>query len=400
MSIIKSVLTAMGSPEHHKELRNSDIQVIANDIQYKEGILEYLNESIDINYLVLDDNLPGEISTKDLIEKIKEKNNRIKIILITQQTNDAVKVYKKINKYNIFEIISSINNEDPYIKQYVLQNIGEKKSGEILTILGTNGIGKSLFTVTFAQNIQNKKVLIIDFDLLGSNLYILLGVKKIQKKINKIEDDKKKKICHKNKNIIDYNPTDSSKNEYNIFNNVIQTKYKIDFISGANLLADFMNYEEFDPIIQNINKLKEQYDLIIIDTSNNFFFEITKRLIEISNKAIFISGANVLEVRKSKDLLEIYKEWGIENEKINILFNKYTKESIEDEILKNIFREYNTIGKMNLNEYYDKAINTNNVKIREIQKELNQIRKKIEEEKRRLYGTKQYLTKQSNTIKH
>ncbi len=400
MSIIKSVLTAMGSPEHHKELRNSDIQVIANDIQYKEGILEYLNESIDINYLVLDDNLPGEISTKDLIEKIKEKNNRIKIILITQQTNDAVKVYKKINKYNIFEIISSINNEDPYIKQYVLQNIGEKKSGEILTILGTNGIGKSLFTVTFAQNIQNKKVLIIDFDLLGSNLYILLGVKKIQKKINKIEEDKKKKICHKNKNIIDYNPTDSSKNEYNIFNNVIQTKYKIDFISGANLLADFMNYEEFDPIIQNINKLKEQYDLIIIDTSNNFFFEITKRLIEISNKAIFISGANVLEVRKSKDLLEIYKEWGIENEKINILFNKYTKESIEDEILKNIFREYNTIGKINLNEYYDKAINTNNVKIREIQKELNQIRKKIEEEKRRLYGTKQYLTKQSNTIKH
>lgn len=400
MSIIKSVLTAMGSPEHHKELRNSDIQVIANDIQYKEGILEYLNESIDINYLVLDDNLPGEISTKDLIEKIKEKNNRIKIILITQQTNDAVKVYKKINKYNIFEIISSINNEDPYIKQYVLQNIGEKKSGEILTILGTNGIGKSLFTVTFAQNIQNKKVLIIDFDLLGSNLYILLGVKKIQKKINKIEEDKKKKICHKNKNIIDYNPTDSSKNEYNIFNNVIQTKYKIDFISGANLLADFMNYEEFDPIIQNINKLKEQYDLIIIDTSNNFFFQITKRLIEISNKAIFISGANVLEVRKSKDLLEIYKEWGIENEKINILFNKYTKESIEDEILKNIFREYNTIGKINLNEYYDKAINTNNVKIREIQKELNQIRKKIEEEKRRLYGTKQYLTKQSNTIKH
>ncbi len=400
MSIIKSVLTAMGSPEHHKELRNSDIQVIANDIQYKEGILEYLNESIDINYLVLDDNLPGEISTKDLIQKIKEKNNRIKIILITQQTNDAVKVYKKINKYNIFEIISSINNEDPYIKQYVLQNIGEKKSGEILTILGTNGIGKSLFTVTFAQNIQNKKVLIIDFDLLGSNLYILLGVKKIQKKINKIEEDKKKKICHKNKNIIDYNPTDSSKNEYNIFNNVIQTKYKIDFISGANLLADFMNYEEFDPIIQNINKLKEQYDLIIIDTSNNFFFEITKRLIEISNKAIFISGANVLEVRKSKDLLEIYKEWGIENEKINILFNKYTKESIEDEILKNIFREYNTIGKINLNEYYDKAINTNNVKIREIQKELNQIRKKIEEEKRRLYGTKQYLTKQSNTIKH
>ena len=400
MSIIKSVLTAMGSPEHHKELRNSDIQVIANDIQYKEGILEYINESIDINYLVLDDNLPGEISTKDLIQKIKEKNNRIKIILITQQTNDAVKVYKKINKYNIFEIISSINNEDPYIKQYVLQNIGEKKSGEILTILGTNGIGKSLFTVTFAQNIQNKKVLIIDFDLLGSNLYILLGVKKIQKKINKIEEDKKKKICHKNKNIIDYNPTDSSKNEYNIFNNVIQTKYKIDFISGANLLADFMNYEEFDPIIQNMNKLKEQYDLIIIDTSNNFFFEITKRLIEISNKAIFISGANVLEVRKSKDLLEIYKEWGIENEKINILFNKYTKESIEDEILKNIFREYNTIGKINLNEYYDKAINTNNVKIREIQKELNQIRKKIEEEKRRLYGTKQYLTKQSNTIKH
>ena len=34
----------------------------------------------------------------EAVKKIKEKNNRIKIILITQQTNDAVKVYKKINK--------------------------------------------------------------------------------------------------------------------------------------------------------------------------------------------------------------------------------------------------------------------------------------------------------------
>ena len=51
---IKSVLTAIGNLKEHQELKKSNINVIGNDIQYKEGILEYLNESIDINYLILD----------------------------------------------------------------------------------------------------------------------------------------------------------------------------------------------------------------------------------------------------------------------------------------------------------------------------------------------------------
>ena len=375
---IKSVLTAIGNIEQYQELKNSNLNIITNDIQYKEGILEYLNESIDISYLILDENLPGQITTKDLIEKIKEKNSRIKIILITQQTSDTVKVYKKINQYNIFEIISTINEGEPYIKQYISQNIGEKKSGEILTILG-------------AQGIKDKKVLIIDFDLLKSDLYILLGIKKIKKTMRKIEDLKNKKTLHENNNVINYNPTVTSKSEYNIYDNIIQTKYKIDFIAGENLLSDFMKYKEIDFIIDDIKNMKEQYDLIIIDTSNNFLYESIKKLIDISDKSIIISGANVLEVRKTKELLEKYKEWNVKTKKINIIFNKYTKECIDDEILKNIFREYNVIGKINLNEYYDKAINTNNIKIKEIQKELNQIRKNIEEEKRRLYGVNQYF---------
>lgn len=393
---IKSVLTALGNIEQYQELKNSNINIITNDIQYKEGILEYLNESIDINYLILNEILPGQISIKELIEKIKEKNKRIKIILISQQNIDTVRVYKKINQYNIFEIISAINEEDPYIKQYVAQNIEEEREGKILTILGANGIGKSIFAVNFAQSIKEKKVLIIDFNLISSNLYILLGIKKFQRKIKKVEENKYRKPQEKDyftNNVVDYNLTNTSETEYNIINNIIQTKYKIDFISGTNLVEDIMKYKEINFIIESIKNIKEQYDLIIIDTSSNYLLESVKDLIDISNKSIFISGANVLEIRKAKELLEIYEEWGIEKEKINILFNKCTKESVDDEILKNIFKEYNIVGKINLNEYYDKAINTNNIRIKEIQKELNQIRKNIEEEKRRIYGTKQYFAK-------
>lgn len=391
MSKIRSVLTAMGNPKQHQELKKNNINIVANDIQYKEGILEYLSESIDIGYLILDENLPGEISINELINKIKEKNNRIKIILISQQNIDTVRVYKKINQYNIFEIISAINEEDPYIKQYVAQNIEEQREGKILTILGANGIGKSIFAVNFAQSIKEKKVLIIDFNLMSSNLYILLGIKKFQRKIKKVEENKNKKTQEKNcikNNIIDYSLTNTSETEYNIINNIIQTKYKIDFISGANLIEDIMKYKEINFVIESIKKIKEQYDLIIIDTSSNYLLESIKDLIDISNKSIFISGANVLEIRKAKELLEIYEEWGIEKEKINILFNKCTKESVDDEILKNIFKEYNIIGKLNLNEYYDKAINTNNIRIKEIKKELTQIRENIEKEKRRIYGVK------------
>ena len=71
-----------------------------------------------------------------------------------------------------------------------------------------------------------------------------------------------------------------------------------------------------------------------------------------------------MEIQKSKNILKIYKEeWNIDNNKINILFNKFNKNSIDINILKIIFSEYNIIGKIDINNKYNLIINKNANKI-------------------------------------
>ena len=156
----------------------------------------------------------------------------------------------------------------------------------------------------------------------------------------------------------------------------------IDLLSGMNLILDAKYKLSSKKIVNIIKKLKEKYDVIIFDTSPENFMDYTKELIFLSNKIIFISGANLLEVKKSEKLLEIYtKEWGVSKNKINIVFNRCTNKSIDTDILREIFNRYTILGKIQLNDYYDLIINKNMSQKSKIRKEIENIKKKIIKEK-------------------
>ena len=144
----------------------------------------------------------------------------------------------------------------------------------------------------------------------------------------------------------------------------IKINKRIDLISGINLLFDSkykINNIQFNNLFNDVKKF---YDVIIIDTSSECFFNYTKDIIKKSNINIFIVEPNLLEIQKSKNILKIYKEeWNIDNNKINILFNKFNKNSIDINILKIIFSEYNIIGKIDINNKYNLIINKNANKI-------------------------------------
>ena len=156
----------------------------------------------------------------------------------------------------------------------------------------------------------------------------------------------------------------------------------MDLLSGMNLIFDSKYKLSYKKIKNIIEKLKENYDLIIFDTSAESFLDYTREIINLSNQVIFISGANLLEIKKSEKLLEIYnKEWGIRKNKINIVFNKCTNKSIDESVLKEIFNKYNILGKIQLNDYYDLLINKNMTQKSKLQKEIEKIKKQIIKEK-------------------
>ena len=91
---MKKIITALLNKTVNEKLKEyKEINVVMNDIQYKEGIIEALEINPEIEYIILSELLPGEILIKDLIEKIKQIKNEIKIIIILEKENKELENY-------------------------------------------------------------------------------------------------------------------------------------------------------------------------------------------------------------------------------------------------------------------------------------------------------------------
>ena len=401
---MKYVVTALDNPILNIEIKKEkELKILCKDIQYQEGILEILEKYKKIDFLIINELLSGKYKIEELINKINQKNKLIKIIIILENKKEEIEnllyakgVYKIFynNEIEIKKIINILKNEKKeneknnliikqeldkikklllennieinlnneqlkinnkkYLKKLIKENIEKnilvkrinklinkkkKINGvcNIISILGTGGVGKSIFTINVAKSLlkENKKILIIDFDVLNNTLHTVLGVDKYPKKIKNKEGLEIEKL-------------------------IIKINNKLDLISAVNLLFDTKYKIDSEKIKYIINYFKKYYDYIIIDNSSENFLDYTKNIIYNSNFCIFLIEANLLEIKKSTKLLNIYnKKWNIEKEKINIVINKYNKNSIDENIIKNIFKNYNYLGKINFNEKYNLLINNN-----------------------------------------
>ena len=107
------IITAINNPKLNDELKNEkNIEIICKDIFYKEGILEILENEINIDYIIINSQLEGEIKLNKLIEKIIEKNEKIKIIILIKKENKNNFYKLKNTKDNNIEIIKDIKNKN------------------------------------------------------------------------------------------------------------------------------------------------------------------------------------------------------------------------------------------------------------------------------------------------
>lgn len=401
---MNKIVTAIGNKNINLKLKQEEkIEVIGEDIQYEDGILELLEKEININFLIISEEIVNKNKIINLIEKIKIINKYIKIILILENKDEELEnilfskgIYKIIynNQMTITDLIKILNkkdDEDELKKEiinlrklimensqknnlnkiknkinlnnlknkftekiYKINNTEKNKiiNNEIISISGPSGVGKSIISVNLAKALSYKqdKILLMDFDILNNSLYTILGVKNYPQNIEKTTDIGMIKDVDK-----------ININEFNVENFIIKVNKKIDLISITDLLFYKERKVDIIKIEKIINKLKQKYNTIIIDTSSECFFDLTKEIINNSNKNIFVAETNLLEIKKAKQLLNIYiNKWKIKKEKINILFNKYDKECVNIKLLKFIFNEFNILGVLKYNSKYNKLINKNN----------------------------------------
>ena len=395
------ILTALQNPEINKTLKEqTNYNVVENDIQYQEGIIEILEKNNKINLIIISELLPGNIGIKETINKIKEFNSDIEIIVILENKNSKIKEFliqiniKSIfynNQITIDELINNIkqkekktsqieiNKEIEILKEMILENkkntksktnkiekikikikkeiiklkkIILRKTGEtinrknaIISIVGAAGVGKSIFISLFSKNIKNKKILIIDFDIFNKSLDLIFGY-----------DAQKQKE-----------------------KTIIKISNNIDLLSKIEIFFAENNYLEKNKIKDILNNFSKKYDLIIIDNTSEYSCNYTKEILINSDEIIFLTDANLIELNKTKKILEKYiNKWKIKKEKIKVVFNKININSINSKILKNLFSDFKILGKINFSNKYNLIIN-NNLKIlnKKINKEYLRIIKKL-----------------------
>lgn len=359
---MKKIITALGNQVLNNELKKiNEFEIVANDLQYKEAIIELLEINKNVNYIMLSEILPGNITLTDLITKIKIINNNIEIIILLEKKekeiekklkeqkiknvlyidnikiNDIIKILKnkKINNKTKIPQEENIKNE---INRKIKINNNIKKQikteCKVISVLGSNGVGKSIYSVCMSNYLNNKKnkILIIDFDILNNSIHTIFGISKYNKKKN-------------NKRIIN--------------DCIINVDNNISVLTGENIIKKYK--KNINYIVKLLEILKEKYDYIIIDTSAECFFDINKTIINKSDINIFLLEANLLEITKATKLLEIYnKNWNIDERKIKIVINKYNKNAISMNIIKKLFSDYEIIGKLEMSNIYNNIINKNN----------------------------------------
>ena len=343
---MQKILTAMDNINLNKNLSKcKDFNVYNKDIQYREGIIEILKKENDFDIIIIYENLKGNINLENLIEEIKKINNKIKLIFILEKENKLLenllleKNIKNIfynNKINFDDFINEIKklefNKEEILKKEIinLKKIIENKNNEILKYKNNYNI-KIKNKLNNKNKINNKIIILISEDELEKEIFIKNIIFYLE-----------------NKKILLFN--------FNIKINNIKKNNKIKIINLKNKKINKNNYN--NEINKILNKLKKQYDLILINLNKNINEKIIFNNYE---KIIIISKLNLLNIKKLNNLINIINsKYFLEKNKINILFNYENKLLINKKILKNIFNKYKIIGFLNLNNKNNLLINEKN----------------------------------------
>lgn len=356
---MKKIITAIGNNILNEKLKETGkYEILGKDIQYKEGILEFIKEKEAVDVLIISELLSGELDFKELIREIQKANKNIDIIIFIEKENrELINFLFERGIYKIFQnnqidlndlenVLENgnsksreeLNEEIKKLKQIIeMQKQHDEvisKKGKVTAITGSFGSGKSLLTCILCKEFSKlkKKTLIIDFDVLNRSISVL------------------------------YNKFVKTINYEQITKNIIEVS------EYENLLFVEKEFLESCDIFEVIENLKKEYDQILIDTSGDYKSKYYGRILEIADDVIFIVVPTICDLKKAIGLYEVIREdFNLPIQKIKLVINKENNYSVDSLIIQKMFGVKKINGKMKYSEDIESNING---KIRKIKMDL------------------------------
>ena len=181
--MVKKIILAINNRKLEEKIKeNNNISIVCKNLQYREAILEILERNKKIDFVLINENLPGIISIEELIKKIKLINNKINIIFFLEKDDNVkrnglrslniknIYVNKKINTSKILNLINKDNIKNEKDKFFndkkIKNNISYKKDNKVITVIGEKKSGKSTIIKLLLKYLleKNKKILLINLN--------------------------------------------------------------------------------------------------------------------------------------------------------------------------------------------------------------------------------------------
>lgn len=309
-----NILTSIGNPILNNELRKiKNFNIIKNDIKYENEILIEINKN-KIDYLIINEKIKSKNEFSEIIKNILIINSKIKIIIILKNKE----IEKQITALNIYKIYYEDNFNLQKLKEDIYSSnnkefnnkvkIKKEKDNKVISVVGISQVGKTYFIIQLLQYLKNIKILIIDCDFKFKDIQIILNSK-----------------------------TNSNK--------IFKTNSEIDLIN-------IDNKKNKNQIKEELNKFKNNYDLIIIDNNYNLFYNF---FLEQSNKIFFLINPDILNINKTKKIIEknLKKDY---IEKTKIIINKKSLNSLDKKIVEKTFNNFKVGGCINYSNLNNKII--------------------------------------------
>ena len=122
---MKKIITALAEPQLNNELKKEkDFIVIGKDIQYQEGVIEILETEKEVDFLIISEALPGNEKLENLIEKIKQINNEVNIVIILENKKEDIGSVTFVDKVkNIQPTKKQPTRKGVYEDHYILRYV-------------------------------------------------------------------------------------------------------------------------------------------------------------------------------------------------------------------------------------------------------------------------------------
>ena len=374
---MKKVILAINDKKIIQKIKqNKEVEII-NNVQYREGILEILDNEKNISNIYIEEKIPGIISIEKLIEKIKRINKKINIIIFLEKEElEKINKLKKLEIKNIYIKNKLIINEKKEInnnkllknkktnnkikdKKIINKKTKEKniKNNKIIFIYGNKKTGKTTIANLILIYLLklNKKILLININKKIENNYL-----KIFSNYN-IKEEKKIKNKNNNKN----------NNKNKIYKFEIKINSNMTFLPIINQKIIYSEIKSF------LLKCSKKYDYILVDSGNTGNYKIKQIIMQTSNVKIKVIDPNTLGIKDIEGNIETEKvEKQNNNISLHIIYNKYYFNSVSPLIFKNILKNFKNIHTIFYQKEFiklsEKIQKSENIKLK------NNIKKKLE----------------------